>query len=144
MVIHQLPEFDQELQMWGQRLGVPWCGEGMPTFTQKVFLELLKRKRQRPTGAPGTCVECGAPATAMDHIVPLRSTIGSAPQEMQPLCKDCHDAKTSSEQGDRTLESHFCETAWRFCCADAQITTTCLAAAPPGNPRGIDGGRDQT
>jgi 5-methylcytosine-specific restriction enzyme A len=57
--------------------------------------------RRRPTCA------CGAPATVVDHIVPV--SLGGAfwdPANHQPMCVSCHAAKTMTEINQRRVPRH--------------------------------------
>jgi 5-methylcytosine-specific restriction protein A len=49
--------------------------------------------RRRPS-----CADCGAPATVVDHIKPVKDG-GSFwdPANHQPLCRACHAAKTARD-----------------------------------------------
>lgn len=42
---------------------------------------------------------CGAPATEVDHIVPLARGGTNEESNLQALCKACHSAKTAREDG---------------------------------------------
>lgn len=44
------------------------------------------------------CRLCGAPATEVDHIVPLRAGGTNELSNLQPLCKSCHSRKTGREK----------------------------------------------
>jgi 5-methylcytosine-specific restriction endonuclease McrA len=45
------------------------------------------------------CAVCGAPATAVDHIVPrAEGGAGLDPSNLQSLCERHHQAKTTSEE----------------------------------------------
>lgn len=43
------------------------------------------------------CARCGAPATVVDHVLPLRAGGSHDPANLQPLCAPCHNAKTARE-----------------------------------------------
>lgn len=43
------------------------------------------------------CRRCGALATEVDHVVPLRCVRIHAAVNLQPLCKRCHSSKTAQE-----------------------------------------------
>lgn len=46
------------------------------------------------------CVECSAPATQVDHIIPIANGGAKLDESnCQPLCASCHSKKTSAEQG---------------------------------------------
>ena len=72
-----------------RRLGTSQRGYG--TAWQAIRLEVL---RQEPY-----CRRCGAPATTVDHILPLRQGGTNARYNLQALCKRCHDRKTSKAGG---------------------------------------------
>ncbi len=48
-VIKQLPENWEMHQKWAEKLGVDYCGEGLPGLSLKVFTTLLKGRRRQPT-----------------------------------------------------------------------------------------------
>lgn len=45
------------------------------------------------------CVECGAPATDVDHVIPKRNGGPDDDDNLQPLCHACHSRKTAREVG---------------------------------------------
>lgn len=45
------------------------------------------------------CVDCGAQATEVDHIVSLRRGGTNAPSNLRALCKACHARKTVAVDG---------------------------------------------
>jgi 5-methylcytosine-specific restriction protein A len=45
------------------------------------------------------CALCGAPATEVDHIIPIRLGGSNDAANLQALCKSCHSAKTAREDG---------------------------------------------
>ena len=47
-----------------------------------------------------TCVKCGlvSMANECDHIIPLEQGGSNSMHNLQTLCRDCHAAKTASEQ----------------------------------------------
>lgn len=64
----------------------------------KIRERILKRDK-------GLCQECMrngrlTEATKVDHITPLHLGGGDNDQNLQGLCKDCHDAKTAHEVRD--------------------------------------------
>ncbi|CAE8607610.1 unnamed protein product, partial [Polarella glacialis] len=119
---------DQDrIAAWLARLPreIPWCGERLPSITQKVFFELLRAERCTPGAAQkvqilaeqdGRCVECGGVFDGdieWDHIVPLRQTVQGAPQVFQAICASCHMDKTQlSGSQARTLNSSFSAPVW--------------------------------
>lgn len=58
-----------------------------------------RRIRDRVLLREPVCRRCGAPATEVDHIVPLRFTRSHLEHNLQPLCKSCHSSKTARETG---------------------------------------------
>ena len=44
------------------------------------------------------CEMCGAPATEVDHILPLRQGGTHDPTNLRPLCKSCHSRRTATDQ----------------------------------------------
>ena len=45
------------------------------------------------------CVECGQPATDVDHIVPRAAGGSDQWSNLQPLCHACHSRKTVAQDG---------------------------------------------
>jgi 5-methylcytosine-specific restriction endonuclease McrA len=45
------------------------------------------------------CAECGAPATDVDHVIPLADGGSNDIGNLQALCHSHHSAKTAREQG---------------------------------------------
>lgn len=45
------------------------------------------------------CALCGAPATEVDHIIPIRLGGSNDAANLQALCKPCHSTKTAREDG---------------------------------------------
>jgi len=71
---------------------------------------LVRRSRGRPwrrlresvLSAEPLCRSCAAqgltfPAAEVDHIVPLHTGGTDAPDNLQPLCVQCHQRKTAAE-----------------------------------------------
>ena len=44
------------------------------------------------------CVKCGLPAQEADHILPIALGGSHDRQNLQPLCRDCHKAKTTNDR----------------------------------------------
>lgn len=62
----------------------------------------LQRRRRRLFAAEPLCRTCAAQgfvtaATIRDHIIPLAEGGTDAPENIQPLCHACSDAKTQQE-----------------------------------------------
>lgn len=49
--------------------------------------------------AGGRCARCGAPASEVDHVVPLARGGGNEVANMRPLCAPCHRAATREAFG---------------------------------------------
>jgi 5-methylcytosine-specific restriction enzyme A len=45
------------------------------------------------------CVECGAKATDVDHVLPKTQGGSDDSTNLQPLCHACHSRKTARETG---------------------------------------------
>lgn len=45
------------------------------------------------------CRRCGKAAEVVDHIRPLSQGGQNTFENLQPLCKSCHDRKTATEDG---------------------------------------------
>jgi 5-methylcytosine-specific restriction protein A len=62
-----------------------------------------QRKRETVLlGADCMCVLCKvAAATEVDHVTPLEQGGSNSETNLQPLCHDCHAAKTKQEQRTR-------------------------------------------
>lgn len=81
---------------------------------QRARRQLLEGPGWRRTRAEvlfecATCRVCGAPATQVDHIVPLYMGGTSDRDNLQALCQACHLAKTTAERTRRptTLPESF-------------------------------------
>lgn len=53
------------------------------------------------------CVECGEPATDVDHIVPKRDGGTDERENLQALCHSCHSRKTLAEGGGSAVDLAF-------------------------------------
>jgi len=60
--------------------------------------ESWDRVRRRMLLREPQCRRCGAPATEVDHVVPLWKGGGEDEGNLQALCRSCHGAKTAWEQ----------------------------------------------
>jgi len=58
-----------------------------------------RKRRARVLRECPYCVQCGAPATVVDHIVPLARGGTDDMGNLQPLCARCHNRKTNREDG---------------------------------------------
>lgn len=60
--------------------------------------QLWRGLRREMLDAYPQCARCGAPATEVDHITPIRDGgTFDDPRNLQSLCKGCHSAKTVQE-----------------------------------------------
>lgn len=76
------PAFSQRKTATGRR--------GSTRAWRKLRLQVLAEER----GCRGWC---GQPATLVDHIVPLAEGGTDARENLQALCKRCHNIKTAAE-----------------------------------------------
>ena len=53
--------------------------------------------RMRVLALEPLCRSCGAAAHEIDHIIPVADGGGDNMANLQPLCRECHFKKTSSE-----------------------------------------------
>ncbi len=70
-----------------------------PSAAARGYDARWRRIRAKFLKAHAECVECGAPATVADHIVPLSQGGTNDWDNLQPLCKRCHDRKTATVDG---------------------------------------------
>lgn len=70
-----------------------------------------KRAKRRLLREPHACHYCGAPATTVDHVVPLASGGTHAVINTVPACRPCNEQK-----GQSMYESHCqgCADAWTY------------------------------
>ena len=77
-VIREVVADQDRIENWLSRLPreIPWCGERLPSLTQKVFFELLRAERRTPGAAQrgqilaeqdGRCIDCGG--SSMDCML---------------------------------------------------------------------------
>ena len=106
---------------------VEWCGEGVPSLTQKVLLELLRADRESPSAdvrariladQHQSCNMCGSTFQGdleWDHIAPLRSLCAGTEQVFQAICSSCHVTEKTALQANpaRTLVSRTSTRVWR-------------------------------
>lgn len=66
-------------------------------------IPLWKKMRKEFLKDNPTCAVCGGKATVVDHIVAHRGNVELFwnQSNWQPLCKECHDAKTNREIASR-------------------------------------------
>src|SRR5262245_160040 len=60
---------------------------------------LWRRLRMIVLRAEPLCRQCAAPASEVDHILPLARGGDNSKENLQALCKSCHSAKTAREDG---------------------------------------------
>ena len=73
-----------------------------PTAVKRVTGRKLQQLRAELFRSEPLCRECVKHgvvrvATERDHIVPLEEGGADAPDNVQPLCVECHDAKSKAE-----------------------------------------------
>ena len=73
-------------------------GESPEQLSLRALNELTRGRRASQPPASGACRLCGDPAKELDHIVRLADGGTDAPSNLQPLCLDCHRAKSLSER----------------------------------------------
>ena len=74
-----------------------------PTAVKRVTGRKLQQLRAELFRSEPLCRECVKHgvvrvATERDHIVPLEEGGADAPDNVQPLCVECHDAKSKAER----------------------------------------------
>lgn len=75
---------------------------GAPGSTLRVRGRPWRRLRARILAAQPLCVHCERAgrvtlATELDHRVPLSQGGTDDPANLDPICSDCHQAKTAAE-----------------------------------------------
>lgn len=70
-----------------------------PSFRDRGYGSEWDRIRARVLALTPRCRHCGAPATVVDHIVPLRAGGTHDLGNLQALCVKHHNAKTNSVDG---------------------------------------------
>jgi len=70
-----------------------------PNAAQRGYGTAWQHLRLEVLGGEPLCRKCGAPATTVDHVIPLRQGGSTARHNLQALCKRCHDSKTSRDGG---------------------------------------------
>ena len=92
--------------MTRRRLPTPCAAPGCPEITvgARCAAHSVRRSRAWPAARRAhlarepRCRQCGAPATQVDHIIPLaRGGPELDPRNLQALCRACHAAKTAGE-----------------------------------------------
>lgn len=74
----------------------PWATTTL-TAHQRGYGQQWRKTRRRVLRLEPACRQCGQPATQVDHITP--KTLGGTDNiaNLQPLCDNCHTAKTTTE-----------------------------------------------
>lgn len=78
------------------------CGRKASRAWQRLYRTARwKKMRQRFLEAHPYCAYCGAPATEADHARAHKGDLELfySEENLQPLCKACHSAKTLRENG---------------------------------------------
>ena len=91
-----------------QAIHGPTCPNARPPFAY------ANARRRDPAHTPSTamrnqvlrdhnhqCAYCGSPATQIDHAIPVHLGGITHPDNLQPICDPCHDAKSRREQAQR-------------------------------------------
>lgn len=67
--------------------------------TERGYDAAWRAVREQILAAHPTCARCGAPATLVDHVIPLRRGGHRLdPHNLQTMCRRCHAAKTLLER----------------------------------------------
>lgn len=69
-----------------------------PSAAARGYGRRWQRLRKMFLRANPLCVECGAAASEVDHIIPLRQGGSNRWDNLQALCKSCHSRKTAQER----------------------------------------------
>jgi 5-methylcytosine-specific restriction endonuclease McrA len=72
-----------------------------PAYVNRLYGRRWRKISQAQIMRNPLCVRCGRGAEVTDHIKPHKGdeSLFYDPQNMQSLCKRCHDAKTITEDG---------------------------------------------
>lgn len=70
-----------------------------PSARERGYGSDWRRRRAEVLRACPYCMQCGALATVVDHIIPLRAGGSSDASNLQPLCQTCHNKKTTTRDG---------------------------------------------
>ena len=76
----------------------PYRGETQELLSLRALTELCRGRRVGGGGAAGACALCGDPAQELDHVVRLADGGADDPSNLQPLCAECHRAKSAAER----------------------------------------------
>lgn len=68
------------------------------TAAQRGYGHRWRKLRYAYLSAHPLCVQCGAPATDVDHILPRRQGGSDEKENLQALCHGCHAKKTLRER----------------------------------------------
>lgn len=68
-----------------------------PTASQRGYGAHWQRTRRSFLRRNPSCAWCGAAATVVDHVTPLRLGGTDGESNYQPLCRGCHTKKTAQE-----------------------------------------------
>lgn len=88
--------------------GPPYCAEHLamkrrerdadrPSAAERGYGAKWRKLRAKYLKQHPRCVQCGAKATVVDHIVPRAAGGSDDWVNLQALCKRCHDAKTMKQ-----------------------------------------------
>lgn len=80
------------LNRWSQRQ------DARPSATERGYDRNWRKLREMVLNAEPVCRACGRPAEEVDHIIP--QVLGGVNEfdNLQPLCRSCHEAKSAAER----------------------------------------------
>jgi 5-methylcytosine-specific restriction protein A len=70
-----------------------------PSASDRGYGANWRRLRLMVLNREPLCRKCQRPATVVDHIRPLNDGGPNDLDNLQPLCKRCHDHKTATQDG---------------------------------------------
>ena len=73
--------------------------DNRPSPAARGYDGTWRRVRERFLRRYPDCMMCGAPATEVDHITPLRAGGTHDAENLQSLCHACHSRKTARMDG---------------------------------------------
>jgi hypothetical protein len=142
------PLENEDLSSYVQRLRtltglkLEYRGEGLPSLTFRLLQELLRAQRhyakpsekKRLTAQP--CAVCGERgAIEIDHVCPVSRSFAGQPQQLQPLCAECHREKTASQTTpiENPLASVLNTDTYDFLCNTPKPKALVMEVHPPPN-----------
>lgn len=118
-IVHKLKKIEREISVSKKLCLFPYCpdlaipGSAYCTKHQKQKTDRSTYKYHQLYSMPSwrkirrkflidhpVCVQCGAKATVVDHIIPHNGNMELFYElsNLQPLCASCHNAKTAKER----------------------------------------------